>query len=280
MQLTPSYGTDPVLALDGRPEAVVNPAVRQQRRLAEAVATFTDDQWTHPTRCDGWSAREVIVHLTDATSFWTASVTAGLAGEPTRFLAGFDPAATPPQLVAASDGLPTFEVADRYIEASTAFTDLVESLDGAGLAALAEAPPGHLRTSDLVHHALWDSWIHERDILLPMGATPTVEADEVAAGLRYAAGLTAAFAVLDGAEGRGAFAVDAGDPALSFVVEVDGRVRVVTGGGAAEVDLRLRGDAVELLEGLSLRRPLDLPVAPGAAWMLGGLATTFDATTG
>ena len=30
----------------------------------------------------------------------------------------------------------------------------------------------------LAHHALWDAWVHERDIALPLGRTPDVEPDD------------------------------------------------------------------------------------------------------
>ena len=43
-------------------------------------------------------------------------------------------------------------------------------------------------------------------------------------------------------------------------------------------DLVLSGDAVEVLEALSIRRPLDQAIAPDVAWMVDGLATQFDAT--
>ena len=39
--------------------------------------------------------------------------------------------------------------------------------------------------SDVLHHALWDAWIHERDVLLPLGVSPTEEPDEVAALLDW-----------------------------------------------------------------------------------------------
>lgn len=47
--------------------------------------------------------------------------------------------------------------------------DLLGSLEAVDWEALAEAPPGHITVSAVTHHALWDSWIHERDVLLPLG---------------------------------------------------------------------------------------------------------------
>jgi hypothetical protein len=45
----------------------------------------------------------------------------------------------------------------------------------------------------------------------------------------------------------------------------------------ADAELRLTGDAVELLEALSVRRPLAQPIPPASAWLIDHLATVFDA---
>ena len=115
MQLNPRYGTDPLITLDGSPAAILEPAVRQRRRLAATVATLTDEQWAHPSRCDGWSSRDVIVHLDTTNSFWAFSIAQGLKGEPTQFLATFDPVASPAQMVADAGDVSADEVLDRFV---------------------------------------------------------------------------------------------------------------------------------------------------------------------
>ncbi len=139
---------------------------------------------------------------------------------------------------------------------------------------LAEAPPGHLSISAVAHHALWDSWVHERDILLPLGILPDEEADEVAASLLYAASLSPAFAIRNGTVRGGTLAVTVTEPTVSLVVEISDRVAVRH--GSAEADLRLSGGAVELLEALSIRAPLTQSIPEQSSWMLSGLAEVFD----
>ena len=129
MQLHPRYGADPVISLDGSPAAIAEPAVRQRRRLAETLATFTDDQWAHPSRCEGWSGRDVIVHLDSTNSFWTYSIEAGLRGEPTTLLATFDPVASPAEFVDASTGRSADEVLESFLASAEALIDLLASLD-------------------------------------------------------------------------------------------------------------------------------------------------------
>jgi uncharacterized protein (TIGR03083 family) len=284
MQLTPRYGTRPVIRLDGDPAAVAGPAIRQRRRLAAAVAGFDHERWAYPTRCDGWSARDVIAHLDTTNSFWCLAIGQGLDGRPTEFLSTFDPVATPAQMVAATAAEDDDAVRDRFLASNEAFLRLLDTLDTAGWTTLAEGPPGHISISALVHHALWDGWVHERDILLPQGTDPDVDDDEVVASLRYVAGMGPAYALTRGATERGTLAIDVVSPDLSVVVEIGDDVVVRSGAGTAAVaeaaDLHLSGDAVELLEALSIRAPMPTVDPASAVWMLEGLAVTFDAISG
>jgi uncharacterized protein (TIGR03083 family) len=275
MYLTPRYGTDPVLVLDGSPAEVFDPAVRQRQRLVDAVSSFTDEQWAHPSRCAGWSSRDVIAHLDSTNAFWAFSISGGLRGEPTQLLATFDPVSTPAGLVAAVEGVSPGDILARFRASTESLVELLASLDADDWSAPAEAPPGHLSISAVVHHALWDSWVHERDILLPLGIAPVEEADEIAACLRYAAALGPAFALTNGHSGTGAFAVDATDPRMRVAVEIGERVVVRDAEVIAE--FRLTGGAVELLEELSIRKPRQQPVPAASAWMVDGLAEAFDA---
>jgi uncharacterized protein (TIGR03083 family) len=280
MQLTPRYGTDPLIVLAGDPATILEPLVRQRRRLVEVLAAFDDERWAAPSRCAGWSNRDVVVHLDSTNAFWSFSIASGLKGEPSRFLASFDPVASPAQLVAGS-AMSGPEAGERFAASTGALCDLLAGLDEAGWTTLAEAPPGHLSVAAVAHHALWDSWVHERDVLLPLGESPTEEPDEIAATLRYAAALSPAFARNSGAADAGTLGVAVTGPDVAFVVEVGARVTVtdVADGSAAEAgaDLVLRGDAVDLAEALSVRRPLDQPIPASTAWMVGGLAEVFDA---
>ena len=276
MQLTPRYGTEPIITLDGAPGAVLDAVVRQRRRLVEVLRGFDEEQWVHPSRCEGWSGQDVIVHLESATAFWTFSIAAGLAGEPTRFMASFDPVASPAELVAGASDVAAPKVFERFAASTEALAELLESLDADGWSALAEAPPGHIAIDAVAHHALWDSWVHERDILLPLGIEPVEEADEVAACLRYAAALSPAFTISRGSA-RGVMAVRVTDPELRFVVDIADRVAVRSAADVSvDADLTLTGDAVELLEALSVRRLLDQPVPAAAAWMVSGLPEVFE----
>jgi uncharacterized protein (TIGR03083 family) len=273
MQLSPRYGTEAVLVLDGSPGAVSAPAIRQRLRLVRTLESFSDEQWLLPSRCEGWTNRDVIVHLDSTNSFWFHSISSGIRGEPTRFLTTFDPVASPAQMVARDDTSPS-DVLTSFQSSTDALVSLWSSLDDADWVALAEAPPGHISASAVTHHALWDSWVHERDVLLPLGIDPDEDADEIDRCLRYAAGLGPALARTRGMDGRGVLAVRGAEPEVAFTVDIGDTV--VVRSGASSADLTLEGRSVDLLEALSIRRPLDTVVPADHAWMLRGLSTTFD----
>lgn len=276
MQLSPWYGTDPIIALDGPPDAIAAPLVRQRRRLAELLAGLDAEQWASPSRCAGWSVRDVITHLQSTNTFWGFSIAMGLRGDPSRFLATFDPVATPAQMVADAPAISTDELLGQLRTSNESLADQLAGLDEAGWEAIAEAPVGHVAIRTLGHHALWDSLVHERDILLPLGIDPAVEADETLASLRYVAALSPAFAVSRGEAPGGVLAIEPTDLDGAFTVTVADLVAVESAPAPPRADAVLRGPAVDLLEGLSLRAPLPTPLSEDASWWTDGLRVTFD----
>jgi hypothetical protein len=210
--------------------------------------------------------------------FWEASVKGGLAGTPTRILASFDPAAHPPLLVEPMRALSGAEVLDQFVTSNQGFLDALASLDDDGWATVAESPPGHVPIRLLAAHALWDSWIHERDIALPLGLAPAEEPDEIASALRYAAAVGPALAITHDNAFAGELAVAATDPEVSFTLEVGDSVEVRDGSAPSTAPC-LRGAAVALIEALSVRAPL--PADAPREWheLVTSLATVFDNDT-
>jgi uncharacterized protein (TIGR03083 family) len=275
VQITPRYDGPQVLRMDLPAGDLSVPVLRQRRRLADILAGLNDDEWAAPSRCEQWSVQDVVAHLIGTNQFWAVSIAAGLAGKPTRFLASFDPVATPAQMV---DGLRTMassEVLAGYVETVDALAQLICGLDEAAWSKPAEAPPGHIAVCAVALHALWDGWVHERDIVLPLGLAPTVEPDELAGCLRYAAAIGPAFLASTGSVRRGRLTVMATDPEVSFVVDVGPTVVVYEASGPT-VGPVLAGDAVALVEGLSFRGPLNHCLSEPDRWLLGGLGPVFD----
>jgi uncharacterized protein (TIGR03083 family) len=278
VQLTPRYDGPPVLRIESELGDPAVPLLRQRRRLAELLAGLDADEWQVASRCEGWSVKDVITHLVSTNQFWAMSITAGLSGTPTRFLATFDPVASPAELVDNARSASTADVLTRFIDSTESMAAALDGLDDAGWACIGEAPPGHVPLRALALHALWDAWIHERDIAVPLGRAQVEEPDEVRASLLYAAALSPTFHASMGSSRSGAIAITASDPAARFVVEA-GETVVVRDGDGPDDALRLDGAAIDLLEALSFRAPLGRDVPAEQAWLLDGLATVFDRTS-
>lgn len=276
MQLTPRYDGAPVLCLDlplADPRAAL---IRQRRRLLDTLRSLDTGRWEEPSRCAGWSVQDVAAHLASTDRFWALSVRSGLAGSPTRFLASFDPVVTPDQLVGPSrDQRPAEVLADL----ASSVDDLDDALAGIGpdgWSTLAEAPPGHVTLDAVVLHALWDGWVHERDVVVPLGLPATEAADEVTACLAYVAALGPVFLATAGSQRTGRLEVDADSPATRFVVEAGPTVTVRVAVAADVGAPRLIGPAVDLIEALSFRTPLHHDLGAGDRWLLGGLGEVFE----
>lgn len=277
MQITPRYGDGTLLTFDPLVNDPSVPALRQRRRLAALLADLDDRQWSTQSRCQEWAVRDVIAHLVTVNKFWTYSIASGLAGEPTRFLTSFDPVATPAAMVDAMSEQSPAELLVQLDESNEALAAAIGRLDADSWSAIAEAPPGHLAVPAVVLHALWDSWVHERDIVLPLGLDPVLEEDELTGCLLYAAALGPIFLAVGGSTRTGTFAVVATD-IPPFVVEVGPDVAVRTGPGAPGTTA-LSGTAVDLIESLSYRAPaVDVPKSD--RWMTDGLSLVFDRGSG
>jgi uncharacterized protein (TIGR03083 family) len=279
--IRPRYDGPPLISIAGEPGDQLAPVTRQRRRFETMLESLSESDWSSPTRCESWTVQDVVAHLVGVNAFWHASVRAGLAGTPTRVLAGFDPATTPDLMVAPMRELAPKEILAQFVSSNDAFLGVLAELDQSGWETVAESPPGHVPIRLLAAHALWDSWIHERDIAIPLGLTPPVEPDEVASCLRYAAALSPAFLISAGHTLAGRFAVEATDPSVCCVLDVGESVSVRDDKAPPEAPC-LRGHAVTLVEALSIRAPLSPASQPEWLALLQGLATAFtaDAKTG
>lgn len=278
MKLSPRYDGPALFSIDGRADDQAVVVHRQRRRMEAMLAELSEEQWQAPSRCEGWTVQDVVAHLVTVNGFWEASVKGGLAGTPTRILAGFDPATHPPLLVEPMRALSGREILDQFVTSDDAFLGALAPLDDAGWSTVAESPPGHVSIRLLAAHALWDSWIHERDIALPLGLAATEEPDELASSLRYAAVVGPALTITQDRAFAGKLAVAATDPDVCFTLEVSDSVVVRDESPSSDAPC-LRGSAVALIEALSVRAPL--PADAPREWheLVTGLATVFENDT-
>ena len=276
MKLSPRYDGPAVLEIDGNADDQAVVVARQRRRLQALLADLGEDEWRAASRCAGWSVQDVVAHLVGVNAFWEASVSAGLAGTPTRVLAAFDPAAHPPMMIEPMRALTAGQVLDQFVASNDGFLGALAALDDRGWSTPAESPIGHVSIRLVAQHALWDSWLHERDIVLPLGRTHVAEPDEIASCLIYSAAVGPSFRIGDAGTVPSALAVVATDPDVHFTLEVGDAVRVRHESASAPMPC-LRGDAVELTEALSIRAPFPADAPPEWHQLVRNLATVFDA---
>jgi uncharacterized protein (TIGR03083 family) len=274
MRLSPRYEGPTILTLAGDGD-VGGLFVRQRRRLEAAFESFGDVDWRAPTRCESWRVQDVATHLDSVNGFFHSAIAAGLAGTPTRVLEGFDPKATPAAMVDAAPATAPADTLAALLRSDDALCELIAGLDDRQLATIAEGPPGLVPIRLLVHHALWDAWVHERDVGLPLGLAVAEEPEEVMTSLRYVAGFGPAVALALGKAQPASLVLETTDPDGVVAVEVTDRV-LVHDQPPARADVELRGSAVDLLEALSAREPLTASVPADHRWMVSTIATVFE----
>jgi hypothetical protein len=160
----------------------------QRRQFIEVLRQFDSDDWAAPTRCHEWSAHEVVRHMCDVTAHIPSpdDHTFDLA-------AGFDPRITPGQWLSASAGEEPADTVARLASRTEEMLALSHDWLRAGRRFDVWLPFGLVDWRVLTLHVFWDSWIHERDVLLARAAEhPT--SDE-ATGYATAYGLFIAAAV-------------------------------------------------------------------------------------
>jgi uncharacterized protein (TIGR03083 family) len=266
MRIAPRYEGPTILTLVGGGD-VGELFVRQRRRLEAIFASLGEDDWLAPTRCEHWRVQEVATHLDGVNGFFHRSIAAGLEG--------FDPKATPAAMV---DAAPTTAPADALaglVESNDALCELVGGLDDQQMATIAEGPPGMVPIRLLVLHALWDSWVHERDVGLPLGLPVAEEPDEAMACLQYVAGFGPAVALALGKARPATLVLETTDPDGCVVVEVTDTV-AVHDQPPPDATVVVRDSAVNLVEALSVRAPLASTVPAGDRWLVGTLADVFE----
>ena len=173
-----SISTGEGLSLDA--EELVDLLAVHHRRLIDTWQGFAPGQWECQSRNTKWTVHHTVRHVADAME----RVTAAVSGEPILGENDFDPRSTPVTWLTTSDSESPGATIDRFAAASTSFRAGVRDRLTAGDDAHDRTVYGTAHWTVNVAHVLWDSWLHERDVLLPLGQPATSsEAEERLVGL-------------------------------------------------------------------------------------------------
>lgn len=179
------------------PDEVVAAWRGHRQRFRDWFAELDDAAWDRTTRCTEWRVRDMAQHLISGAQFLGYTLHCARKGEPTRLLAEFDAQATPKATTAMFEGLPPSQLLHQ-LQTMDARVDVeLDGLAADGWDATAEAPPGHVPAHVSVNHFLFDSWVHERDVMLPAEQTPVTDPGEGAAVTSYVLALAGIAGTVD-----------------------------------------------------------------------------------
>jgi uncharacterized protein (TIGR03084 family) len=157
-------------------DKVVAALVAQQDELTRIVSPLDEQGWRHPSRCDGWSVADVVLHLAQTNEMAVASLQGRFDQVVDRLTAGLDPAATVDDgaglLVARERGEPGPAVQKRWQESANALRYELSEADPARRVAWVA---GQLSVPTLATTRLAETWIHTGDVAVPLGLEVAVD---------------------------------------------------------------------------------------------------------
>lgn len=232
-------------ACDFDPARLLEVFGEQRHRFVTVLQGFSAGDWAAPTRCAHWSAHEVVRHLCDGTAI---GIGAGPDDGTLDTTEGFDPRTSPRTWLAASAGESPGATLDRFVATTGQLLALARDRLAQGRRFDVRLPYGPMDWTVLLLHGFWDSWIHERDVLLARGTSHPTDGDATFYATGYGVFLAAAVASMSGrqvqqkltlgGEGGGIFEVDNRDGVTLTIHPVTG-----AGPRAAEVTDALAGRA-------------------------------------
>ena len=170
------------------PSVVMRTYSAHRRRFATEVAALGSEELVRPSRCSEWTVADVLRHGCDADS-WMQHI---WAGEALPFTA-FDARTTPHDFVVASRAQSDLEVRDRFVASCETMAGDVDAWPADRVGDPSLSPLGKVPWWMSLLHVYWDSWLHERDALLPLGVPIDVDPAESTPIMAYTLVLVGVF---------------------------------------------------------------------------------------
>ena len=189
--------------------------------LTEVATQLTDDQWSTPSLCPDWTVQGVVAHVAAVEEvldgWWPEGPT-----DPPPF------ASIPPIFSELSTVAPSTLI-DRLQAVFDRRRPELAALDDAGFATPCGTPVGPGTYGRFMEIRVFDCWVHERDIRVPLGLpgddsgpAAAMALDEVHGSLGYIVGKRMGFP-----DGAGIAFELRGPVQRRLCVKVDGRAAVV-----------------------------------------------------
>ena len=160
-----------------------------RKRLTRWLEALPENDWDGPTRCGRWTVGKLTRHLASVSQFEGFTLHQAAKGEATRLLEGMDAQTTPSAAAELLGDLEPGALLDTLRAADDRIQGTATGWAAEDWAAMAEAPPGHVPAWLSLAHMLFDSWVHEVDLLAPRGEDPVVDVAEVTIVVAYVVSL-------------------------------------------------------------------------------------------
>jgi hypothetical protein len=236
------------LVVEGDPADAVTAWRSQRVRVRGWLDGLDDGGWSAPTRCESWDTTGLVRHMASASQFLSYTLREASTGNATTLLTDMDTRTTVADAASLLGDLSPADARALLAQVDAAVDDALDTLGGPGLLATAEAPPGHLAAHLSLNHFLFDSWVHEYDLMLPRGEHPPVDTRETTLVVRYLAGLAT---ILSGSALPLVYRLT--DPDLLVGVTVEDGVTTVTTGSAPVGSAVVEGRVVDVVDRMTGR---------------------------
>jgi len=255
------------------PEGLTDLLAVHHHRLIDTWQGLGPAQWAHQSRNTQWSVHDTVRHVADVMERTVVVANGGQGLNKTDF----DPRSTPIAWLATSEGETPSVTIERFAKASASHRARISERFAQLDTARERTVYGTAHWTVNVVHVLWDSWLHERDVLIPLGLpADSSEGEERLVGLygllmalvpSMRMGQSVSSTIQLNGFGIRTLKVTCDARSLRSA-EVTAAERVISGAMPAVIDaLAGRGDAVgDLL--------------PGAPEQLGYLAAFFNSSEG
>ena len=242
----------------------------QRGRFVAVLRGFGPADWAAPTRCADWSAQEVVRHLCDGNA---VAASAGPDDRTLDMAAGFDPRITPRTLLAASADESPEATLRRFTATTAEALAVLRTRLARNRRYDVQLPYGPMDWTVLVLHIFWDSWLHERDVLLARGREHPTDDDATYYATAYGLFIAGAVASMFGDPVRQKLTL-AGDGGGIFDLDGNGAI-TLTGTRATAAGPRA-AQVTDALAGRAQTATILHDLSPGARTALSQLADFFN----
>jgi uncharacterized protein (TIGR03084 family) len=144
---------------------IVAAVAEQHDELAEVLAGLSDADWHQPTRCEGWTVADVVLHLAQTDELATASVQGRFAQVVNELTAAAGGLSTVDEgaaaMVARERGLDSTAIRDRWAKGAATLRSLLAAADSHQRVVWVA---GELSVRTLATTRLAECWIHTGDV--------------------------------------------------------------------------------------------------------------------